>query len=358
MIEALEIEFFEAHENTIIEFHPKFNVIVGTTNHGKSSIIRALKWNITNKPSIDWTSDFITKKGTCRSSVQYDDGFVIRERRKAKNKYTWGSDEGEDDNAAFGKGEPPDEIKAVTRMDDRNIKSQHDKFFMFQDSPGEVARKLNKIVGNEDINVFFKRIDSIILTSDREAKRLTAQISNDQQEVESLSFIDEANSLIEHIDALVQYKKDTTRKMNTLVDIVNKLKNLHENKKKYEAKLKYESQFKKMEVLYKSSKEKRSKLNTLVDIVDRYKAAETDKEQLTEYLELEKASKHLFVLFDSANIKRVKHDQLSKLCQTLRSLKTNSKIMSKEVSRLDKLYTSTLKRAKICPVCGQNTEGL
>lgn len=358
MIEALELEFFEGYENATIEFHPRFNVIIGTTNHGKSSIIRALKWAITNKPSIDWTSDFAGKKDVCRVAAQFDDGFVIRERKGTKNKYIWESEEGSGELAAFGKGEPPEEIQKVTRMDSKNIKSQHDKFFMFQDSPGEVARKLNKIVGNEDINIFFKRVDSIIDASNREIKRLTVQIDDDQQEVESLSFIDEANSLIEHIDALIEFKKHTTRRRNTLVDIINKLTNLLERKKKYETKLKFEPQFKKLEILYESSKEKRSKLDNLKKIVWNYKGFIRDRKALTEYLELEEASKHLFVLFDNAKMMRIKRNQLSKLCQTLRSLKTKSSTLSKEVSRLNKLYSSTLKQAKICPVCGQSTEGL
>ena len=50
MIQSLALKNFQSHKDTLIKFDPGVNVIVGSTDSGKSAIIRALRWLVWNRP--------------------------------------------------------------------------------------------------------------------------------------------------------------------------------------------------------------------------------------------------------------------------------------------------------------------
>ena len=51
MIKSLELFNFQSHAHTLIEFSDGVNIISGTSDSGKSAILRALRWVIRNEPS-------------------------------------------------------------------------------------------------------------------------------------------------------------------------------------------------------------------------------------------------------------------------------------------------------------------
>ena len=53
MIEKLQIKNFQSHKDSTLEFSPGVNVIVGSSDSGKSAIIRGLRWLAYGKPRGD-----------------------------------------------------------------------------------------------------------------------------------------------------------------------------------------------------------------------------------------------------------------------------------------------------------------
>ena len=53
MIKKIQIQNFQSHKETTLKLDPGVNIIVGTTDSGKTSILRALRWVIWNRPSGD-----------------------------------------------------------------------------------------------------------------------------------------------------------------------------------------------------------------------------------------------------------------------------------------------------------------
>lgn len=85
-IRNLRIENFQSHELTEMAFDDGLNVIVGASDHGKSAVIRALRWLLYNEPR---GSDFIrVGANQCRVTIELADGSrVTRERTPSKNRY-------------------------------------------------------------------------------------------------------------------------------------------------------------------------------------------------------------------------------------------------------------------------------
>jgi exonuclease SbcC len=109
-IKKLQIENFQSHQYSEIEFDEGLNVIVGPSDQGKSAIIRAIKWVLFNEPR---GSDFIRHGASfARVAIEMSNGFIItRERSASKNRYAITTPEGE--TAVFeGFGnDAPEEIK-------------------------------------------------------------------------------------------------------------------------------------------------------------------------------------------------------------------------------------------------------
>lgn len=85
-IKSIEIENFQSHKYSKLDFSENLNVIVGPSDNGKSAIIRALKWVLFNEPK---GTEFIRYgENFCRVSIILSDGSkIIRERTKTKNLY-------------------------------------------------------------------------------------------------------------------------------------------------------------------------------------------------------------------------------------------------------------------------------
>ncbi|NMA49739.1 MAG: AAA family ATPase, partial [Tissierellia bacterium] len=85
-IKKLIIQNFQSHKYSELEFGQDLNVIVGPSDSGKTSIIRALKWVLYNEPS----GDFFIREGESEVSVTIElsnNTILKRYRTKSKNGY-------------------------------------------------------------------------------------------------------------------------------------------------------------------------------------------------------------------------------------------------------------------------------
>lgn len=224
MIETIHLKYIQSHKDTVIHLSSGVNVIKGTSHHGKSSIIRGLTWNLLNKPKGEGIrSHFADPSDPMEVGVEFNDGYVIRKRTKDENSYE--VSEVEDPLEGFGKGDPPQEVLDVSQMSEVNLSSQHENYFLLQNSPGEVGRKINQIVGLEIINKVLKKGNSIIKDTDNRLSICKEEIEGIDKDLEEYEFIDRAEKLIQNI-------QDDMNNMSDLEEEVQKLESLCRDIKK------------------------------------------------------------------------------------------------------------------------------
>lgn len=98
MIKSVSIQNFEAHEDTTVEFGDGMNSLVGWSNSGKSSILRALMVVVNN----EWNKDMVrTGYEFCRVRVETERGWVEAERGEKVNR--WRCKEGDNEIQLFQK---------------------------------------------------------------------------------------------------------------------------------------------------------------------------------------------------------------------------------------------------------------
>jgi len=153
MLEKIEIRNFGNHTKQDIEFGSGVTTIVGSNFAGKSTIIRALRWVVLNRPAGDQFINWEADKASVRLS--FDDSRITRKRGKGDNTYRYNKM----DYAAFGNDVPP-LIRDTLNISDINFQNQHAAPFWFCETAGEVSRQLNTIVNLEVIDTTLSNVAS------------------------------------------------------------------------------------------------------------------------------------------------------------------------------------------------------
>lgn len=212
MIKILDIENFQSHQHSRLEFSPGVNIFTGNSDCGKSAIMRAILWCITNSPTgdafvSDWCKD---KKGKqvsrCRvtidkvSRIKEKDfnGYVLNKRIGKPNEL--GADMDEVYEAL--RGNVPSDISNVFNISDVNIQRQLDGPFMLSNSPGENSRMINELVNLQDIDEATSFVGSLQRSCNSELKIRQDERDSLEKKLKSFENLDGALELIPRLDEL------------------------------------------------------------------------------------------------------------------------------------------------------------
>jgi len=144
-LERMRVRNFQRHEDFRVVFDERVTTFVGTSDAGKSSILRALKWTMTNRPS---GSAFVRHDTKEASAVLWLDGHRLSRRKgKGVNKLVLDGMELE----AFGT-ELPEPVRLLCNVDRANFQGQHDPPFWLSLTAGQASKELNAVVNLDEID--------------------------------------------------------------------------------------------------------------------------------------------------------------------------------------------------------------
>ncbi len=216
----IQIKDFQCHEMLRVRFDPKITAIVGPSDVGKSSIIRALRWVATNRP----LGDGFIRDGSDTSEVKLwtEESSVLRAKDPA-NIYRIDKRE---PLKAFGAEVPGDVFKTL-KIDDLNFQGQHDPPFWFSLSAGEVARQLNSIVDLGVIDEVMGKLSKVVRECKTTVDVLASRVENVEAEVESYTYVEQLEKEWELLDKTTK----ECDKQNTLSSALGKSLSQWEDKK-------------------------------------------------------------------------------------------------------------------------------
>jgi hypothetical protein len=196
MIEELRIQNFQAHRKLRVVFSPTITTIVGGSDRGKSSILRALRWCCTNAPG----GDAFVRHGAEGATVAVVvDGRTVSRRRKVggdKNTYHLDGEEFK----AFGRG-VPDTIAALLNMPGVCWQGQHDASFWFGESAGEVSRQLNAIVNLGIIDISLTNVGRVFRTAKTRLEVAEEDLTHAKAALVRLKWVPEADADLLAVEA-------------------------------------------------------------------------------------------------------------------------------------------------------------
>jgi exonuclease SbcC len=208
MIKQIHIGNFQSHKSTVLDLHPGCNLICGSSDSGKSSIIRALKWLATNRPLgdgfVSWGSKKETKVGVLLDndeSIWHEPGRYVYIRDKKKQEWS-----------AVGTG-VPETVTQALNISELSWQAQMDAPFLLSASPGEVARTLNEVA---DLD----KIDSTLVNINRMARDNRSQLTETAQRKQQLEIELSQYRRLDGQLKMVSLLKEQERKADLLEDII------------------------------------------------------------------------------------------------------------------------------------------
>lgn len=140
-LESITLTNFQAHRKLDLELG-RITTIQGRTDIGKSAILRAIRWACLN----DFAGDDFVKHGEKEAGVtlKINNGKVhVVSRTKGRHNLYLLDDEVY---RSFGRNGVPSAIAQLLNLSEINFQGQHDSPFWFNESAGEVSRRLNAII--------------------------------------------------------------------------------------------------------------------------------------------------------------------------------------------------------------------
>ncbi len=229
MLKSIHIKNFQSHKDTTLKLSSGVNVITGSSDVGKSAIIRAMRWVFENKPiGAAYISTFAGKEPTEVTINLVGGAFVTRRRSKAFNGYVVGEYDKWEKKFAAIKTDVPDAVKKLFTLAKYNMRSQHDGPYLIADSPPKVSKELSDLVG---IGI----IDDAVGIANTTSRRINGEINGLEDELTTLSAniaqLDGVDVLDSGLDAAVDSLdklEELARQHEGLGPLISRAKQLEE----------------------------------------------------------------------------------------------------------------------------------
>jgi len=309
MIRTISLRNYQAHKRTVLrDLSPGVNIIVGPSDSGKTSVIRALKWIWSNRPigngMIRHGQDF------ARASITLEDGTkIIRQRGKA-NQYKIINAHGKDDSFVAVNTGVPEEVEKALELRPINFQFQLDAPYMLGLSPGEAAKMLNEVAGLADIDRVLGNFGQMKRRNDsalREAVQNLEEAKERLAKYPSTETMDSIAASISHVEKL-------SKEMNELQYDKEELEQIQEQIKRQKTRI--------------AKLEKWKSIEKEVDVID-------EQQQERDILAL-------------------KCTALNKRAKAFDNLQSSIKLQKAELIEMEKEWK--IKMPKQCPLCGGRTK--
>jgi len=226
MIKEVYIQNFQSHKQTVLSLAPGINVILGSSDSGKTAILRALRWLIWNRPQGDafrsnWGGDTSV---SLRIASDDRDFLITRGKSKSDNIYTLDNLEFR----AFGT-DVPEEIANVLNINEINFQQQLEKPFLLDSSPGEIASHFNHIAHLDTIDFAISNIQKWTRNAEQRIITMQEQKSNLEESLEQYAHLDEVERVVLATEALekhrlnlIQWKVNVSRLLHEIQEVERK----------------------------------------------------------------------------------------------------------------------------------------
>lgn len=352
MISAIEINGFQIHKYSLLEFSPGVNLIIGDNDQGKTAIMRALRWVYENKPlGTHFINEDIEK---AEVTVELDeDKTVTRIRSKTDNKYVLNGD----DEFQAMRASVPTEISSVLNISPVTVHRQHDPLYMLQQtSSGERAKAINEIIGLEIIDKSIKKVNSIISTAKKEKTFYREKLKSEAEKLASMVWLKEAEKIFAKIERRKIAWKITRDKYNRIQDLIYNHEVLDEKISIGEEFLRTKPSIDKAEKLIQTTtalKDSIASLSAQIKKHDLYHSKRTIAEQITKQ---EKAIKRTERLLDEVDELESEKKRLAKMILSHRFKSGSLKNAEAERKSAKAEHDKLLKKLKVCPFCGASKD--
>jgi len=336
MLNKLLLKNFKVHKKLKILFDPHITTIVGTNYRGKSSILRAIKWVIFNKPNKNSVINWDAKNQTAKVKLYVNNIPIIRvKNRTDKNYYKFNNQIFK----SFGT-ELPEVIKQQLNINYINFQGQHDLPFWFGETSGEVSRQLNNIV---NLNIIDKTLSNIESKKRKinESIEITEERKAAARELKkSLEYVKDIDIDLKKIEVLKEKKECIERDIDKLKNYLDSLSYNISIRDKY---IKYASDIKKILNKFEKYEKLCDTINKLSIIINKINSVkQTVYKKLPSFSSLEN-------LYKNISNNTILIEKYKIILSNIHNCIKNIKYLENELKTIEELFKKKI--GSTCPIC-------
>ena len=358
MLKSISIKNYQTHKETDLTFNEGVNVITGTSDSGKTAILRSLSWLINNRPSGDAFKNWdVPLKEPVSTSLELEDGSsILLERQNGKNTYSIFDKQGVETKFSAIKTDVPKEVSDLLNLAEYNSQSQHQSYFLLQDTPGEIAKKLNDLVGLSIIDTLFSNIASQVRQTSIKISVLVSDRDNTERDLKQYEKLDEIGSIIENLEKLDEETTGIMSSLNFIEQKLSALVKIKEEREKLIPLIKIESEVVMISDMISEVSDTETHIRNINQSIKTLKS-------IQEELVTEKAWLELEPIYDEINGKIIDHIAISAKRTVLEKFSTIGRNISKSLALekkaardLSEQYINLIKESNTCPTCGNRID--
>ena len=342
MIKSLVLKNFQSHKSSTLVFNPGVNVIVGSTDSGKTAILRALRLLIENRPSGD---EFLsTWGGIMELILETEEYYITRVKGKKDNAYFLD----EQEFVAFGKGVPEEIVKALN-INEINLQRQLDSPFLLTSSPGEVAAHFNKVARLDQIDESVHKINKWIRDIESKILHNTAQVESWDEKLKEYAYLEKFEAEVEVSEDMEKKRNKLASDKSTINIMLNTIEERTQQIEELDDILEDEELINEAIAIAEKIAEKETQLETLTVLCDNIEVLDYSIEQFEEVIQDEELINTAIDLNEEIKQKQAKWEKLHALMSRLGAMNISIAAYDDSVKRhqerFDKLFPD------ICPLC-------
>jgi len=318
---------------------------VGSSNSGKSAILRALNWTINNKPSGDsFRSNW---GGNTEISVCFDDKNIVdRIKTDKENIYMLK----EMEFRSFGQ-DVPEEIRQVINMTDVNFQYQMDAPFLLSRTPGEVARYLNKIVNLDEIDLSLSSISSLTRKLNQELQFSQSQHEELLEQEKRYDWIDSAEKELTKAENLQIELEGLRKEKEDISYLIREIGSAKQEKEKVSEILKAKRLLNSAIKMDEDLMDMEDKLDSLYHIMAEITEIRLDMKEWNHLLESKNLWREAYELSEDISIQKSQLSDLEGLSGEIDYAWKDLVMLNTQIERWNKEFKDMM--SDICPLCKQ-----
>lgn len=348
MIEQITINNFQSHKKTELELSEGVNTIIGSSDSGKSAILRSLYWLIQNRPqgtgfASHWIKENDKLNGDCFVRLKTDKGKITRQRNNELNCYI-------DDETIYEKisGSIPEEIQKLLNISDVNIQKQMDSPFLLSESSGEVARFFNKIINLDLIDKILSLVDSKKRANNRDENSLKETINDLQEKIVDYNWIENAERIIDRLEIIKEKIKEAQKDKKNIQEMIEEYEDLKVELEEINHIL---ENIELIKTLEKYVNEVNIKKNNIEQLKQLYNEYEVNEKNINVYEKIKGSEKYInkiLELIDRNEEIEEKQIRLKRIKDSYIESDSSIKNWNIELEKLNE------ELPELCPLCGGN----
>lgn len=251
-IKSIEVENFQSHKHTLVELSDSVTGFCGDSEQGKSVVVtKALEFLVFgtligekrfgNAANSSWIqkknkSGKVILTGDTSVKVTFTDLITVKRlmNKGGTEYFVTYPDTREDLHLTGNNGKVPDVVQELFNFNNLNLANQFERIFLLHDTPGEIAKTLNKVCDMELPTKVLKEIKSDVRKIKARKTIIDEDIIKLEESLITYKDLPVMDSELDVLDNLQEKQHEMNRQLEHMLSVLNSLTDIEESLIKYE----------------------------------------------------------------------------------------------------------------------------